>query len=131
MLGIYFKAINYYAFNVIAILHIRYHFVGEDFITFFPFKSVSCLSKSLRIIYRDENVVKNVAGYFTLPQIRGKADIHLTWLYLENMLLKAVGSYTNPQYASASQLAIFYKNPEKEFKDLETGGNVKIDELWE
>ncbi|XP_050313934.1 apolipophorins [Anthonomus grandis grandis] len=83
------------------------------------------------LIYRDKDLVKQAKGYFKITQAEGSADIELTWLYLENMILKAVGNYKNPIYVSSSQLEMFYQNPDKSFVDVKTGGDLKIDRLWE
>ncbi|XP_066155546.1 uncharacterized protein Apoltp [Euwallacea fornicatus] len=85
----------------------------------------------LALNYRDENVTKKLIGAFAISEIKGTADFDLTWLYLENIALKAIGNYKNPQYSSTTTMEVFYKNPEKNFKDLLAGGDVKVDKLWE
>ncbi|XP_030755989.1 uncharacterized protein LOC115882214 [Sitophilus oryzae] len=78
-----------------------------------------------------QDVLKRARGYFELTQVKGMADIDFISLYLENMFVKAVGSYQNAHYVSSSTLEMFYKNPEKKFQQLDTGGDIKIDTLWE
>lgn len=85
----------------------------------------------LCITFRDENTVKKARGYFKLTQVQASADVELTWLYLENMLLKAIGTYQNLHYNSSSQLKVFYSNPRKEFTELQAGSDLKVDTLWE
>ncbi|KAL1492708.1 hypothetical protein ABEB36_010924 [Hypothenemus hampei] len=81
--------------------------------------------------YRSEDIRNQLTGYFALSQVKGYADIQLILLFWENMLLKAMGNLENLQYNSSSQIKLFYKNPAKEFKQLDTGGLVTIDKLWE
>ncbi|KAH1029523.1 hypothetical protein HUJ05_002749, partial [Dendroctonus ponderosae] len=83
------------------------------------------------LTYRDEKILNKLEGYFILTKVNGSADVEMTWLYLEDMLLKAKGNYQNPLYASSSQVALYYKNIGKDFSELNTGCDLIIDRLWQ
>ncbi|CAG9760349.1 unnamed protein product [Ceutorhynchus assimilis] len=83
------------------------------------------------INYRREDTILKSNGYFLIGYVEGRANVDLTYVYLEDMCLRGIGNYKNQQFNSSSQVELFYRNPEQAFKELTTGGDLKIDDLWE
>ncbi|CAG9760350.1 unnamed protein product [Ceutorhynchus assimilis] len=88
----------------------------------------ACLKSSH--LWREDTILKS-NGYFLIGYVEGRANVDLTYVYLEDMCLRGIGNYKNQQFNSSSQVELFYRNPEQAFKELTTGGDLKIDDLWE
>ncbi|CAH1158795.1 unnamed protein product [Phyllotreta striolata] len=70
-------------------------------------------------------------GFFELTESRGQINASYIFVYMENMMIKAVGKFHNIDYESQSSLEGFYENPQLAFHKFKAGGDIKIDRLWE
>ncbi|XP_056647213.1 uncharacterized protein LOC130451874 [Diorhabda sublineata] len=81
--------------------------------------------------YEFDGLQRNIEGFFELTDAKGNVKINFISLYMENMLLRAIGRFENKKYTSQSSVEGFYVNPQKSFTQFKAGGDVKIDRLWE
>lgn len=70
-------------------------------------------------------------GFFELTDAKGQINASYIFIYLENMMINAVGRFENKHYESQSSLVGFYENPQLAFHKFKAGGDIKIDRLWE
>uniref|UniRef100_A0A6P7GJY7 Uncharacterized protein LOC114337760 n=1 Tax=Diabrotica virgifera virgifera TaxID=50390 RepID=A0A6P7GJY7_DIAVI len=81
--------------------------------------------------YSYDGLQRDIDGFFELTDAKGNVKANLIWLYMENMLVRVIGSFENKQYSSQSSIEGFYENPEKSFQLLKGGGDIKFDRIWE
>ncbi|XP_072402619.1 uncharacterized protein Apoltp isoform X1 [Diabrotica undecimpunctata] len=81
--------------------------------------------------YTYDGLQRDIDGFFELTDAKGNVKVNFIWLYMENMLVRIIGSFENRQYSSQSSIEGFYENPEKSFQLLKGGGDIKFDRIWE
>jgi hypothetical protein len=63
---------------------------------------------------------------FDVTQTKGKLDMEWTWIIMENMAAKVIGSYETRNVSRYLTSEVFYRNPKKAFKQFAVGVDVNI-----
>jgi hypothetical protein len=67
-----------------------------------------------------------VTAVFDATQNKGKFDTEWTWIVMENMAAKVIGSYETRNVSRHLISEVFYRNPKKAFKQFAVGVDVNI-----
>jgi hypothetical protein len=63
---------------------------------------------------------------FDVTQAKGKFDTEWTWILMENMAAKVIGSYETRNMSRYLNSEVFYRNPKKAFKQFSVGMDINI-----
>jgi hypothetical protein len=67
-----------------------------------------------------------VSAAFDVTQAKGKFDTEWTWIFMENMAAKVIGSYETRNVSQYLVSQVFYRNPKKAFKQFAAGMDVNV-----
>jgi len=73
-----------------------------------------------------------VSAAFDVTQAKGKFDMEWTWIFMENMAAKLLGSYETRNVSRYLVSQVFYRNPKKAFKQFSAGMDVNVNKnAWQ
>jgi len=73
-----------------------------------------------------------VSAAFDVTQAKGKCDMEWTWILMENMAAKVLGSYETRNVSRYLMSQVFYRNPKKAFKQFSAGMDVNVNKnAWQ
>lgn len=73
-----------------------------------------------------------MSAAFDVTQAKGKFDTEWTWIFMENMAAKVIGSYETRNVSRDLMSQVFYRNPKKAFKEFSAGMDVNVNKnAWQ
>lgn len=73
-----------------------------------------------------------MSAAFDVTQAKGKFDVEWTWIFMENMAAKVLGSYETRNMSRYLMSQVFYRNPKKAFKQFSAGMDVNVNKnAWQ
>ncbi|PNF28889.1 hypothetical protein B7P43_G03854 [Cryptotermes secundus] len=67
-----------------------------------------------------------VNAVFDITQAKGKFDTEWTWIFMENMAAKIIGSYETRNMSRYLISEVYYRNPKKAFKQFSVGMDINV-----